>query len=154
MIDEILDEWHFVRSETLELFHALNDQQLQFTPPGDKWQPLFYQFACIGRTQVVYTKALQTGVMDIAYFSDEQLPNKHEHNTQAKLQKLLAEADEAFGAAAKVVSHVAWPDRELSTVRHIAKLISHERLHHGQLISYFTLAGIDLPYDFKQNWAL
>lgn len=36
----------------------------------------------------------------------------------------------------------------------LASLSEHERLHHGQFISYFTLAGFELPKAFKSNWAL
>ena len=40
------------------------------------------------------------------------------------------------------------------TIFHIALLQEHERLHHGQFIAYFTLAGIALPVSFRADWGL
>lgn len=36
----------------------------------------------------------------------------------------------------------------------ILNALDDERLHHGQFISYFTLAGFELPKGFKSNWDL
>lgn len=32
--------------------------------------------------------------------------------------------------------------------------IEHERIHHGQIIAYFSLANIQLPQSFKSLWSL
>ncbi len=49
---------------------------------------------------------------------------------------------------------VAWPGFRSNLMNHITALIAHERLHHGQLISYFTMSGFDLPTKFKFHWSL
>ena len=59
LLNESIGEWNFSRSETLELLGVLNDQQLQLKHPGEGFQPLFYQFNCIGRTQLVYAEAIK-----------------------------------------------------------------------------------------------
>ncbi len=154
-MDEVLEEWKFVRSETLDLLSALNNKTILFVPEGDTWQPLYYQFACIARTQLVFAQALVSGVMDFRAFADPNLPNKHEYKTIEQLQSLLNEAEKTWQEA--IVSgkaEVQWPNGSKSKLAHLYRLVSHERLHHGQMISYFTLAGITLPRDFKQNWAL
>ena len=69
-MEEAINAWIFTRTETKELLAALDDEQLSFKPEGDKWQPMYYQFACMIRTQHIYTKALNTGIMDFAYFNN------------------------------------------------------------------------------------
>ena len=95
-MDEFLKRWQFVRSESLEILHSLNDEQLLFKPEGDKWQPLYYQFACMGRTQLVYAKASKTGKMNFADFGSTDLPNKHEFQTAEKLDDFLKNCDKEW----------------------------------------------------------
>lgn len=153
-------QWNFVRSETLDILDSLDDQKLLYQPTGsDKWQPLYYQFACIARTQMVYAKAIKEGEMDFNWFESDEFPNKHQVKTKSELKELLVKADKMWSAA--IVDQrrneefqVAWPGFKQSLPNHIVSLISHERIHHGELISYLTLGGFDLPKKFKQNWAL
>ena len=153
--NELIRDWQFVRSETLEILNMLDDDKLAFCPSGDRWQPVSYQFACIARTQMVYAGALQSGTMDFAAFGDPSLPRKQDLRTKAELQKVLADAEALWQTAIKSGAlTVAWPGVSRSAASHVYRLASHERIHHGQLISYFTLAGWDLPEQFKRNWAL
>ena len=69
LVTSFVRNWNYARKETLELLHCLNDSQLQFKPEGsDKWQPLYFQFACIARTQAVYAKAIKEDKMDYLWF--------------------------------------------------------------------------------------
>ncbi len=154
-MDEIIDRWRFVRSETLELLDVLNDEQLLLKPEGDTWQPMYYQFACIARTQLVYAKAAESGVMDFGLFASPLMPNKHDYQTKEQLIELLNMSEDDWKEAVdKNTVVVKWPDAHKSIEVHVMSLAEHERLHHGQLISYFTLLGIELPRSFKRNWAL
>ena len=154
---EALRDWEFVRYETYELLDALSDKKLAFMPEGNKrWQPLSYQFACMGRTQLVYAWALAKGFMDQADFSGKGLPNKQDIRTRSDLRHLLEWADqEWFSALGSGINEVRWlHGQSLSRSAHLYRLVAHERLHHGQIISYFTLADYKLPAEFKRNWAL
>jgi hypothetical protein len=154
-MEEFVDRWKFVRSETLELLQSLNDEKLQFKPKGEKWQPLFYQFSCTARTQAIYAHAAQSGAMDFSLFSSSGLPRKTDHQTVKALLSFLVSSERQWLNALHANSDgVVWPDSKKSISAHIACLSEHERLHHGQLISYFTLAGFELPPNFKNNWAL
>jgi hypothetical protein len=154
-MDEALRDWKFARSETTELLNVLSDEQLGLAPDGDKWQPVYYQFACMGRTQMLYAHAAKTGVMDFSVFGDPTLPSKFEQDTGDKLRVLLHKAEQQWQSAiSQAPSAIKWPEHNLSLPAHLYRLISHERLHHGQLIGYFTLFNIDLPPRFKANWAL
>ncbi len=160
LVTSFVRQWNFVRSESLDILNSLSDEQLQFKPVGfSKWQPLYYQFACIARTQMVYARAIAEGKMEFNWFEDTILPDKHSFKTKAKLVKLLEEANKKWRES--IVSKrfdeefvVKWPGFNQSVSNHIVSLISHERIHHAELISYFTMAGFELPENFKKNWAL
>lgn len=153
-MDEAINAWIFTRGETRELLGALSDEQFQFRPEGEKWQPLYYQFGCIIRTQYIYAKALETGVMDFAYFADASFPDKHASRTKAELARAFEAASRHWEEVLADAKFVDWQGQTISSAGHVYRLIAHERLHHGQLISYFTMANIELPPNFKQNWAL
>lgn len=151
----MISRWQFVRSETIELLQALSDEQLQFKPEGETWQPLFYQFGCMARTQLIYAEAVDTGRMDFSLFSSTELPAKDLRQTKSELLAFLHESNDAWLAAlAQNQNGVDWPEGHKPADVHVMALAEHERLHQGQLISYFTVAGYDLPAGFKQNWAL
>lgn len=152
-------EWKFTRAETLEILRVLSDEQLQFRPQGEKWQKLFWEFGCLGRTQMVYTKAIETGKMDFSLFSSNDLPKKDQFQTKKEILEFLKKSDEGWVKAILKRREdedfrVRWPGFSMPLVNHISSLVAHERLHHGQFISYFTLAGFELPKGFKLNWAL
>lgn len=159
-VTSFVRQWNFVRSETVDILDSLTDQQLLFQPTGtDKWQPLYYQFTCIARTQIVYAKAIKEGKMDFNWFESDEFPDKHQFKTKMELKLLLDKTDKMWSSA--IVEQrrneefkIDWPGFKQSLPNHIVSLISHERIHHGELISYLTLAGFELPKNFKQNWAL
>ena len=159
LVTSFIRQWKFVRKETIEILNSLTDEQLQFLPKGEKWQPLFFQFSCIGRTQLIYTEAVKTGVMDFSLFGSKTLPKKTDYQTKVALVKFLQKTDQEWMKAIRTQRSdedfvIKWPGFSQPLTTHIASLENHERLHHGQLISYFTLAGFALPQEFKTNWAL
>lgn len=154
-MDEFINRWQFVRSETLEILQSLSDEDLQFRPAGNTWQPLYYQFGCIIRTQLIYAEAARSGQMDFALFHASRFPAKADYQSVQSISSHLASSNKQWLDAVSLnTGSVVWPDGTASIAQHIARLAEHERLHHGQLISYCTLAGFELPPEFKQNWAL
>ena len=154
-MDDFIKRWQFTRLETYEILSSLDDKQLLFQPEGNKWQPLYYQFACMARTQLVYAMAVETGMMDFALFGSPDMPNKHDYQTKASLEKFLDDADRQWLAGLDRGANVVdWAGDKRPAEVHIMSLAEHERLHHGQIVSYFTLAGYNLPGSFRSNWAL
>jgi len=152
-----INRWQFTRSETLEILDNLTSEQLQFKPEGEHWQPLSYQFACCARTQLIYAKAVHEGKMDFSWFGSQEFPSKNAFTTKDEILGLLNEADQAWTNALKHAAtdtRIVWPDFSAPLVLHISNLLEHERMHLGQLISYHTMAGYELPSNFKRNWAL
>ncbi len=158
LLEQLIDRWEFTRGETREVLQSLHDDQLMFRPEGDKWQPLYYQFNCAARSQLVYTKAVQEGRMDFGWFGSKDLPGKDEATSGETIGKFLDTADAlwlaALNRAGSAEAVIKWPDGDKALAIHIASLMEHERMHLGQLISYFTLAGYELPAGFRRNWAL
>ena len=154
-MDEFITRWQFTRSETLEILYSLSDDQLQFKPAGETWQTLFHQFGCIGRAQLVYADAVRNGKMNFSLFGSTELPSKDENQTVESIAAFLNHANtEWLEALANYHGTIEWPDGAKSAMVHVMSLAEHERLHHGQLISYFTHAGLTLPDGFRRNWAL
>ncbi len=160
-MDEIkqifMNRWRFTRSETLEILENLDDEQLRFKPEGEHWQALYYQFGCCARTQLIYAKALREGKMDFSWFGSHEFPDKESFTTKEAIREALNEADKAWLDAlenATPEATVTWPGFPAPLVLHISNLLEHERMHLGQLISYHTVAGYELPPKFKRNWAL
>ena len=157
LLADMIAGWAFTRSESHEILASLSDEQLQFQPTGAKWRPLYYQFGCMARTQLVYAAAVESGVMDYSLFSSSELPSKTAIQDGAGLAALLNEANKHWLRVLKsraAEDAIRWPDHTRSVARHIGSLAEHERLHHGQIIGYFSTAGINLPAGFKGNWAL
>jgi hypothetical protein len=154
-MNDFIVRWQFTRSETIEILKSLTDEWLQFKPEGEKWQPMFRQFGCMGRTQLIYAKAAETGVMDFSLFGSSEITGKDLNQTVGSILAFLEDANSAWIAALRRNKvGVQWPDDNKRIELHITSLAEHERLHHGQLISYFTFAGMELPLGFKNNWAL
>lgn len=159
LVTNFVRSWNFTRSETIEILNSLTNEELQFKPNGKNWQPFFWQFACIGRTQIVYTEAINTGKMNFSLFGSKELPSKTAFQTKNELSQFLEKTNTNWRESIRVRRHeedftVAWPGFKKPLVNHIMCLAEHERLHHGQFISYFTLMEKHLPSHFKQNWAL
>lgn len=160
-------QWNFTRSETLEILESLTDEQLNFKPKEmpttllkeREWQTLGYQFGCILRTQLVYTRAIREVKMDYSWFHDPQLMDKNQFKKVKDLQLALEKANQDWLEAIRTKRRdeefkISWPGFKTFIPNHITALIAHERIHHGQLITYLTLAGIEFPKNFKANWAL
>ncbi len=152
---DVIDIWVFARTELIELLNSLSDEQLQFKPEGERWQPLYYQFACCLRTQLVFIRSLNEGVMDFAWYGDENLPNKNELSSKTKLlEQIEMNKEQMVHALESSQDLIEWPDSTMTKNAHISALTAHERMHIGQIISYFELANFELPKTFKENWSL
>ncbi len=159
LITSCARSWNFVRSETLNILQSLDDDKLQYKPEGEKWQPLFWEFGCIGSTQLVYADAIKSGQMNFSLFQSDIIPDKNAYKTKKEILSFLEESDhtwiEAIRSRRREEDYfVKWPGFSQPLPVHITSLVSHERLHHGEFISYFTLAGFEMPKEFKMNWAL
>ncbi|MBI2600551.1 hypothetical protein HYW42_01245 [Candidatus Daviesbacteria bacterium] len=113
----------------------------------------------MAQTQMVYAKAIEQGKMDYSWFRNEEFIDRSQLKTIKELMDYLMKANKKWVDVIRKRREdedfkIKWPGANLNLPNHITALISHERLHHGQIISYSTLAGFILPKGFKSNWAL
>lgn len=157
IIKDNLGAWSYTLSHRYELLGGLKDKDLEFTPTqSKKFKDLQYQFACIGLTQLSYAKMLREGRFSSKYFSIFETELTKLRNKRELMAK-LKEIDKEFKKEILKYSDkdtFLWEDIKIPVWRIITFLQEHERLHHGQLISYFTLAGLKFPSQFKKDWNL
>ena len=159
LVTGFVRSWNFTRGETMEILNSLTEKKLQFKTKGERFQTLAFQFACMGRTQLVYARAIKSGWMDFSLFSSEEMPKKENFTTKEELLKLLDKADKEWIEAIRKRREQAdfsikWPGVNKNILQHIMSLAEHERLHHGQRVTYFSMAGFEMHENFKRNWAL
>lgn len=157
IIKALLGGWKYTLCHRYELLGNLNNKDLDFTPRGSKkFKNLQYQFACIGSTQQAYTKMLKEGHFCSRYFCIFK-PGLIKLREIKKLADKLGEIDKEFKE--EILKHsdkdeFEWGNIKTPVWRIITLLQEHERLHHGQLISYFTSANLEFPLEFKKAWHL
>lgn len=159
LVTGFVRSWNYARGESLDLLDSLDNGKLLYKPDGNKWQSIAYQFGCMARTQMVYTRSIKEGRMNYKWFHDPSLMGKNDIITKKELDELLDRCDKEWNEVIREKRReedfvIAWPGFNMGLLNHISALISHERLHHGQLISYFTLADFELPKRFKEGWSL
>lgn len=158
IIKSLLDGWKFTRRQTSELLESLADKDLNFTPKGSpKFKDLQSQFACLGATQLAYTRMLEEKKTFISKYFEPFKKELIKLRKKSELRKKLEKIDKEFQKTilkSKDGDCFDWGDVKTPVWRIITLLQEHERLHHGQLISYFTLAGFKFPAGFKQTWDL
>lgn len=159
LVTSMVRVWNFTRRETLQLLDSLNDEKLLFKPEGEKWQNLAFQFGCMVQTQMVYAKAVIEERLDYSWYRSGEFTDRKLLKNKNELLDYSSQANKEWSKAVRKRRYdenfkIKWPGFNANLVTHISSLNGHERLHHGQIITYFTLAGFGLPTKFKDNWAL
>ncbi len=145
LFDDFHSEWRWARGLTVELLDACSDADLSFQL-NDSCGALWKQFRHIGRVHENYLSALntQTVVFDTAgsYTGGKSKLNllSYFEMLQTRHQAVLEGADPNIA--------IDWFGESASLEIHLTRLLSHETLHHGQLILYWRTLGNDFP----KNW--
>jgi uncharacterized damage-inducible protein DinB len=142
---EILSEWSWARGLSKDLLNALPEEMLHQQPLPDvgSWAK---QFRHLGRVQENYIQALKSGKTVFSY-NGCSLPGVI---TKPSLIEYLSRLDsELHAALVSPVSTIDWFGESWSIDRHLQAMISHEILHHGQLILYARIAKFKLPKSWE-----
>jgi len=146
----LLDSYARYRAMTAELLAALDEDSLAFTP-GPNLGPLWQQFRHLGRIEDNYVAAIETG--RIAFGP----PRRRSAGTTATaLAEYLRDVDADLRAAvagAGPGTTIDWGGHTADLVEHVARLVSHELLHHGELVAYVRLLGRPFPSGWR-IWGL
>lgn len=148
MIGELQSEWTSMRQLTLDVLRVCTPDDLAFRPQpsvGVLWK----QFRHIARIHGHYLDALETGsvrfdMADATYCGD---------GSRESLLAYFEEMDqrhEALFTSADPNGTIDWFGEPASTQIHLIRLISHETLHHGELMIYWRALGHSLP----KSWAV
>ena len=146
-LKEILDEWRWARGLSRDLLDGLPEGHLEQVPiqGAGSWGR---QFRHMGRVEENYVVALRLGTVR---FSTEgcsyagAISKRGLIDYLSRMDILLAET------VALGLTQVDWFGKLWSGERHLAALVSHEILHHGQLILYARASALRLPDSWK-DW--
>lgn len=150
-IDEILNEFRYFRTQTLDLLDSLS---------VDDWQasvdqsigPVWQQVRHLGRVEENYLKALETHEMkfDLAdgSFSGEPTPENLKAYLMSLDETLMQEA-KGFDSRTKI----DWMGEAVSIASHVRRLTDHELVHIGSFLVLFKSRGHTFPESWK-IWGL
>jgi uncharacterized damage-inducible protein DinB len=150
-LQRFTEEWKFDRQLTADLLRTLSHEELLWSP-SESVGALWKQFRHLGRVQENYMKALETGRVNF----DTQGGYRGTADGAALLH-YLQELDKQL--ASKVANAdddqmIEWFGGErITAFEHLRRMMSHETLHHGQLIVYFRLMNKPFPDSWK-IWGL
>jgi uncharacterized damage-inducible protein DinB len=146
----LLDPYARQRAMTSELLATLDDDSLAFTP-GPNMGPLWQQFRHLGRIEDNYVAAIATGRIEFGP------PRRLSAGTTATaLAEYLRDVDadlRAAVASAGPGTTIHWGGRAVDLAEHVARLVTHELLHQGELVVYVRLLGRPFPRSWR-IWGL
>ena len=150
-MSDLQEEWAHARCLTWDLLNVCTAEDLGFAP-GPDGGSLWKQFRHVGRVHGDYLDGVRTGVMRF----DSALGG---YDGGASRDALCAYFDglerrhrDTF-AGPELSSHIDWFGDAVARDIHLVRLISHETLHHGQLILYWHALGRDFPKSWE-SWGL
>lgn len=146
---QILNEFNWARGLTVDLLKACSQSDLEFCITANS-SPLWKQFRHIARVHENYLNALETKKIQFCYdgcsyaggASKDALLQYFEVNSQRQvlLLKNINNQAEFF---------IDWFGEKTNLEMHFVRLLSHETLHHGQLIFYWKA----LSKSFPSSWS-
>lgn len=140
-------EWEFARSLTETLLAQCDPDDLRAEPIAGL-APLWKLFRHIGRVHANYLEAVGTGAVSFTPHTGGFSGPVSRAALLAYFQE-LAEKHRAVFEAAPGDQVIDWGDERVDLSTHLTRLISHESLHHGQLILIWRQLG----HPFPPEWA-
>lgn len=144
------NSWTFTRALTLDMLASLTDSDLLWSPAASNTAGAFWkQFRHLGRVQENYMDALDSGTITFSC-DGKQYDGGASHKA---LRDYLTTLDDALFEKLETADGgdvIDWFGEEVSVREHLARLASHETLHHGQWIVYCRL----LNKSFPKSWSV
>lgn len=145
--DGVAAEWTHLRGLTVDLLHACSDTDLKFalnSTTGSLWK----QFRHIGRVHGVYLDAITSGAMTFSHSAGGYSGGASKSALATYFDDLAARHSNAFRFS-EPETIIDWFDEQVPLSIHLVRLLSHETLHHGQLMLYWRALG----HPFPSSWA-
>lgn len=149
------NSWVETREETLIFIESLSVEDMVRKLPRPGLDSFGYHFQELGVIQDAFTTALKTGEMDYSKMGFEEDP--YLYSDHDRLKKFLIEIDNEFkktiGNVDNPVDTINWGlPRNPSAIEHVFWLMQHETLHHGQLMAFCYIMGVNIPEELNQHW--
>ena len=154
-IEQLLEDWSFVRQNTIEFINALSEEDLKrkLSRPGiDTFMKHFEEMCDV---QQAYLDACISGVMEFDCVKEndeyEGICSKEDILKQMSVQdeRMRPIVEEYYN------NNVSWDEKDIKTINsQLRNLCIHEALHIGQLIAFAYTMKIEIPEFIIENWSL
>ncbi len=147
--------WDETRAESLSFLESLRPDQLRRRMPRPGLNTFGAHFQELGAIQRAFARALDELRMDFAYMEftrDDVLANDPQR-LKAFLNECNEEFQKAIGRVKDPNAIVEWPlPRKPTALEHVYWLMQHETFHHGQMIAFCYVMGIQIPEALATHW--
>lgn len=147
-----IEEYRYLRQMSFDLLEAIPEEELNFRV-SEKVGSIGKQYRHLGDVELCYAKAIESGEMSF----DEYRRDYSIESSKEQLKSFLDEMDEKLIEDAKQnpEAEINWFGEEsLSVAEHLARLIQHEILHHGELVIYIRDLKLPFPQSWRETWGL
>lgn len=154
-LKQVLDDWNFIRQNTIEFISGLSNEELIKKMPRLGIDTFMKHFEEMCDVQTAYLDACENGEMEFDCVKE----NDDYQGTSSK-EEILARMAEQDNRMESIVEKyeakkIIWDEDDVKTLNsQFRNLCIHETLHLGQLIAFAYTMGIKIPEFIVENWAL
>jgi len=144
-IQGLKNSWRNSNSSTIGFAKSVPTNKWKSKALENRFRSFAWEFACLARTRMCYLKALRTG--ELIFSHQEDIPDKSvlENEGKSEIVNILEKT------AREVLKEIECLENE-EKMGLIIWLLQHERVHHGKLMLYNSLANFKLPKTFVKTW--
>lgn len=154
-LSQLLEDWLFIRKNTLEFLEALTEEELVKRMPRPGIDTFMKHFEEMCDVQRAYLDACITREMSFECVKEN---DEYEGTTSKKeMIRRMQEQDDRIEMIIENYSttEIKWEDDDVKTLNsQLRNLCIHEALHLGQLIAFAYTMGINIPEYVVDGWAL
>lgn len=152
---KLIEDWNFIRGNTISFIESLSDEQLKSAFPRPGLDSFLKHFQEMCDVQEAYLDACETGEMAFEKVKEnDEYSNEATRENILKKMKLQDERVEAL-LIEKPDAEIIWDENDTKTISaQIRNMCMHEALHVGQLIAFSYALGIKIPESVVEAWAL
>lgn len=152
---QLIEDWGFIRGNTISFLESLSDEQLKVDFPRPGLNSFLKQFQEMVDVQEAYLDACESGEMAFEKVKDN---DGYENDvTREVILEKMKQQDARIEPilTGKSDGMVVWDENDKKTVvAQIRNLCMHEALHVGQLVAFSYMLKIVIPESVVEAWAL
>lgn len=154
-LEQVVDDWKFLRQNTLAFIEMLSDEDLARQLPRPGINTFMKHFEEMYDVQKAYLDACISGEMGF-----EEVKENDDYSgttTKGEIVKKLSEQDNRIADIVKnyTTNKITWDENDVKTLNsQLRNLCIHETLHIGQLIAFAYVMGVRIPEFVVESWSL